>query len=70
MVSIIHTASYWFWIHFAISYLFISTFFFVEVAGGIASGDSIRETAIKESDEEANLPKNLSDQLKPAGCIR
>ena len=43
----------------------------VKASGGISSGYSIRETAIKESEEEAGLPEDLAKTLlKPAGCIR
>ena len=40
------------------------------VAGGLSVGYSIRETAIKESGEEANLPLNLAEKVEAAGSIR
>jgi len=39
------------------------------VAGGIASGETIREAVIKECEEEANLPEHWFDRMKPAGCV-
>jgi len=37
----------------------------------VSGGYSIRETAIKESEEEAGLPEDLAKALlKPAGCGR
>ena len=40
------------------------------VAGGLSSGYSIRETVIKETEEEANLPKHIAEKMEPAGCVR
>ena len=45
-------------------------FFDSQVAGGLSTGLSVRETVIKETNEEANLPKHISTQMKPAGCVR
>lgn len=39
------------------------------VAGGLSTGLSVRETVIKETNEEANLPKDLANNMKPAGCV-
>jgi len=39
------------------------------VAGGLSTGLSVRETVIKETNEEANLPKHIATQMKPAGCV-
>jgi len=39
------------------------------VAGGLSTGLSIRETVVKETNEEANLPKHIANQMKPAGCV-
>lgn len=39
------------------------------VAGGISSGETIKEAVIKECEEEANLPKHYFDRMKPAGCV-
>lgn len=41
-----------------------------QVAGGLSTGLSVRETVIKETNEEANLPKHIATQMKPAGCVR
>lgn len=40
------------------------------VAGGLSSGYSIRETVIKETNEEANLPRNIAERMVSAGCVR
>ena len=40
------------------------------VAGGLSVGHGIKDTAVKESQEEANLPLDLTDRLKAAGCVR
>mgnify|MGYP001167012368 FL=1 len=40
------------------------------VAGGLSVGLSVKETAIKESQEEANLPKNIAENVEAAGSIR
>ena len=45
-------------------------FFDSQVAGGLSTGLSVRETVIKETNEEANLPKHIATQMKPAGCVR
>lgn len=39
------------------------------VAGGLSTGYSIRETVIKETEEEANLPKHLAERMQAAGCV-
>jgi len=39
------------------------------VGGGLSSGYTVQETAIKEAEEEANMPKNLAEQMEPAGCV-
>ena len=41
-----------------------------KVAGGISSGETIKEATIKECEEEANLPKDVIATMKPAGCVR
>ena len=41
-----------------------------QVAGGLASGQSIMDCARKECQEEASVPENLIQQLKPVGCVR
>jgi len=38
-------------------------------AGGLSTGYSIRDTVIKETEEEANLPKHLAENMEPAGCV-
>ena len=48
----------------------ITFFFDSQVAGGLSTGLSVRETVIKETNEEANLPKHIATQMKPAGCVR
>jgi len=40
------------------------------VAGGLSVGLDVKETAIKESQEEANLPQNIAENLEAAGSIR
>ena len=40
------------------------------VAGGLSVGLGVKETAIKESQEEANLPQNIAENLEAAGSIR
>lgn len=45
-------------------------FLLSKVAGGISSGETIKEAVIKECEEEANLPKHYFDRMKPAGCVR
>ncbi len=40
------------------------------VAGGLSSGYSIRETVIKETEEEASLPRHIAERMEPAGCVR
>ena len=44
--------------------------FHFQATGGISSGDTIKETAVKESFEEANITESLASQMKPAGCVR
>ena len=44
--------------------------FHFQATGGISSGDTIKETAFKESFEEANITESLASQMKPAGCVR
>ena len=39
------------------------------VAGGLSSGYSVRETVIKETEEEANLPRHIAERMQAAGCI-
>merc|ERR1711923_295853 len=39
------------------------------VAGGISSGETIKEAVIKECTEEANLPTHYFDKMKPVGCV-
>ena len=48
----------------------INFFLSLKVAGGIASGETIKEAVIKECEEEANLPEHWFDRMKPAGCVR
>ncbi|XP_052067251.1 LOW QUALITY PROTEIN: uncharacterized protein LOC127706636 [Mytilus californianus] len=38
-------------------------------AGGLTSGQSVRQCAIKECAEEASVPKKLTDKLKAVGCV-
>jgi 8-oxo-dGTP pyrophosphatase MutT (NUDIX family) len=40
------------------------------VAGGVAAGDSILGTLIKEAQEEAGMPMTLSQAAQPVGAIR
>jgi len=39
------------------------------VAGGISSGETIKEAVIKECKEEANLPEHYFDRMIPIGCV-
>ena len=39
------------------------------VGGGLSSGMGVRETAIKEAGEEANVPEHLAVQMKQAGSV-
>lgn len=39
------------------------------VAGGLSTGHSIRQTVIKETFEEANLPTHLAEKMQPKGCV-
>ena len=39
------------------------------VCGGLSVGYSIKDTAIKEAYEEANVPKEMAEKMKPAGCV-
>jgi len=39
------------------------------VSGGLSTGYSVRETVIKETNEEANLPLELAEKIQPAGCV-
>ena len=48
----------------------INIFLSLKVAGGIASGETIKDAVIKECEEEANLPQHWFDRMKPAGCVR
>ncbi|XP_052071604.1 uncharacterized protein LOC127709934 [Mytilus californianus] len=38
-------------------------------AGGLASGLKVRHCAIKECEEEASIPKELTDKLVGVGCV-
>ncbi|CAC5414459.1 unnamed protein product [Mytilus coruscus] len=38
-------------------------------AGGLTSGQSVKQCAIKECAEEASVPKKLTDKLKAVGCV-
>ena len=39
------------------------------VGGGLSAGMGVRETAIKEAGEEANVPEHLAVQMKQAGSV-
>ncbi len=41
-----------------------------QAAGGIAAGDSIRYTLIKECQEEASIPESLARHAVSAGAVR
>jgi hypothetical protein len=43
---------------------------FLQAAGGIAAGDSIRYTLIKECQEEASIPESLAKHAVSAGAVR
>jgi phosphoribosylformylglycinamidine (FGAM) synthase-like amidotransferase family enzyme len=43
---------------------------FLQAAGGIAAGDSIRHTMIKECQEEASIPESLAKHAVSAGAVR
>jgi 8-oxo-dGTP pyrophosphatase MutT (NUDIX family) len=40
------------------------------VAGGVAAGFGVRETLIKEAEEEAGMPVALAETARPAGVVR
>ena len=39
------------------------------VGGGITEGFTVLETVVKEAGEEANVPRELADKLRPAGSV-
>ncbi|XP_040564357.1 uncharacterized protein [Lepeophtheirus salmonis] len=39
------------------------------VGGGLSEGFGIFETAIKEANEEANVPNELAQKMQPKGCV-
>ncbi|GCB83125.1 hypothetical protein scyTo_0023642, partial [Scyliorhinus torazame] len=39
------------------------------VAGGLSAGLGVKETLIKECEEEACIPKSIATTAKPAGTI-
>lgn len=39
------------------------------VSGGLSVGYGIHETAIKEAEEEASIPKRLLNKLTSSGCV-
>jgi 8-oxo-dGTP pyrophosphatase MutT (NUDIX family) len=41
----------------------------LQVAGGLSSGVGIYQTALKEAEEEANVPKELAETMKAVGCV-
>ena len=40
------------------------------VGGGLAEGMGVRETAVKEAEEEANVGRDLAEGLEAAGTVR
>ena len=51
-------------------YCLIFHFFLCQVAGGISSGEKIRQTLIRECEEEAGISEKLCAQARPAGTVR
>ena len=45
-------------------------FHLFQVAGGLASGQSVMDCAYKESAEEASVPEHILKKLKPCGTVR
>ena len=43
---------------------------FVQAAGGVTAGDSLRQTMIKECEEEASIPEALARDAVSAGAVR
>jgi 8-oxo-dGTP pyrophosphatase MutT (NUDIX family) len=41
----------------------------LQVGGGLSSGLGIRETAIKEAFEEANVPQDIAMKMKSVGIV-
>jgi len=39
------------------------------VAGGLSEGYTVLETAMKEAEEEANVPLDIARRMHPAGCV-
>ena len=39
------------------------------VGGGLASGYTVQETALKEANEEASVPPHLLANLQPVGTV-
>lgn len=39
------------------------------VSGGLSEGLGVSDTAVKEAQEEANVPPDLAKSMKPAGCV-
>lgn len=42
----------------------------LKVAGGVAAGQSFLNCARKESQEEASVPEEYLDRLRPVGMLR
>ena len=50
--------------------MIIFLIFWLQCAGGLASGLGVRTCAVKECEEEASVPTHLTDKLKGVGCVR
>ena len=42
----------------------------MKVAGGLKSGESVLECAKRECQEEASIPDDILENIKPVGCVR
>ncbi len=60
-------SSFWIFFHGALDGdPFVSIF---QVGGGLSAGFGVVETAVKEAEEEANVPEGIARRMVPAGTV-